>query len=217
MMKKQNLILFDYDGVLVDSLVHNVAIAEDCARKMGLDTFPSVDEIRNMDNMTFEETGLLMGFSEEENRIFLKDVFKGLTAGVDRLSIFPGMGPLIRSLSKNHIVTVLTANTEQGVSRFLEINGLSEYVAAVLGSGTPGAKSDKTKALMKRFSMDRDQVYLIGDTISDIREAKRAGVKSIAVTWGFQDKNRLLKEQPDFMVNRPQEIGMLFGGNHHDG
>ncbi len=216
-MRKKSLVLFDYDGVIVDSLMHNVKIAKKCSEQYGFDNFPSLDDIRNMDNMTFEDTGMLIGFSKEENRAFLRCVFDRMNATVEALSLFPGIRPLLKTLSLNHILAVLTANREKGVLRLLAHKGLSEYVSVVVGSDGPGSKSDKAALLMKRYKMPKERTYLIGDTVSDVVEARKAGVKSIAVTWGFQSRDRLLTETPDFMVGHPQEIeAVLMTGRNAD-
>jgi phosphoglycolate phosphatase len=50
---------------------------------------------------------------------------------------------------------------------------------------------------------------MIGDSASDIRYAKRAGVQSIAATWGWQQRDRLVKENPDFIVDSVHELAIL--------
>lgn len=209
-MYEKKLILFDYDGVIADSLQHNVKIARECGKRLGFDFFPPIRDIRNMENMTFEDLGDMMGLSKDENEAFTECVFSLLAARVDMLSVFPGIHRLLKSLSRDHILAVLTANREEGVGRFLARQGLSGYISTIAGSNRTGSKSEKAGELIERFSMPRERVYLIGDTISDIFEARKAGVKSIAVTWGFQDKEQLLTRQPDFVVNNPGEIEALF-------
>ena len=51
----------------------------------------------------------------------------------------------------------------------------------------------------------KNLVY-VGDFYTDIIAAKRAGMKSIAVTWGFSTKERLLQEKPDFIAEQPKDI-----------
>jgi phosphoglycolate phosphatase len=53
-------------------------------------------------------------------------------------------------------------------------------------------------------------VYLVGDTISDISEARLAGINSIAVTWGYQSRNKLLEKSPNFIAETPQDILDIF-------
>ena len=52
----------------------------------------------------------------------------------------------------------------------------------------------------------RDGTWMIGDAISDIREGKRAGVRTAAVTWGYQPESVLAAEQPERIV---RSVGAL--------
>jgi phosphoglycolate phosphatase-like HAD superfamily hydrolase len=52
---------------------------------------------------------------------------------------------------------------------------------------------------------------MIGDAVSDIREAHKAGVNSIAVNWGYHPKEKLLQESPGHMVNAPEDILAIVG------
>lgn len=47
---------------------------------------------------------------------------------------------------------------------------------------------------------------MIGDAISDLREGRAAEVKTIAVTWGFQDRSLLANEEPTHLVDQPEEL-----------
>jgi phosphoglycolate phosphatase-like HAD superfamily hydrolase len=47
---------------------------------------------------------------------------------------------------------------------------------------------------------------MVGDSVSDVRAAKEAGVKSIAVGWGHQSLERLIEAAPDHVVRSPGEL-----------
>jgi phosphoglycolate phosphatase len=50
---------------------------------------------------------------------------------------------------------------------------------------------------------------MIGDAVSDIREGKRAGVRTAAVTWGYQAEAVLAAERPDRIVHRIAHLQAL--------
>lgn len=56
-------------------------------------------------------------------------------------------------------------------------------------------------------------VYFVTDTAGDVIEGNRAEVKTIAVTWGFHDRERLEKAKPDIIVNTPEELLNYFSLN----
>lgn len=57
------------------------------------------------------------------------------------------------------------------------------------------------------------EVYYIGDTITDMQCAKNLGAISIAVTWGFQNKEMLLSENPDFFAQTPSDVVKIILGD----
>jgi len=111
-MHGRKLVLFDYDGVIVDSLQHNVNIAVECSNRLGFDSLPPLSDVRNMDNMTFEDLGSLMGLSEDETQVLTECIFSLLTTRMEGLSVFPGIDQLLKKLSGDHILAVLTTNRE---------------------------------------------------------------------------------------------------------
>ncbi|HND49707.1 MAG TPA: HAD hydrolase-like protein, partial [Anaerolineales bacterium] len=82
---------------------------------------------------------------------------------------------------------------------FLAQHGLSDLFHAVYGVDTPGSKAHKIALARERFG--EETVFMIGDALSDVRAAKEAGVISIAVTWGHQSLETLLRGEPDYAVN----------------
>ncbi len=53
---------------------------------------------------------------------------------------------------------------------------------------------------------------MVGDSLSDIHAAKEALATSIAVTWGHQSLEYLLRGKPDYVVNHPHELVKIIEG-----
>ena len=51
---------------------------------------------------------------------------------------------------------------------------------------------------------------IIGDSTMDIETARNAGMRAIAVTWGFHDRERLITAGADVMVDTPAELAAMF-------
>jgi phosphoglycolate phosphatase len=60
--------------------------------------------------------------------------------------------------------------------------------------------------ILKRRHLEKEETCYIGDEDRDIEAAKKAGVKSAAVTWGFNTKKRLASINPDFLITKPSDI-----------
>ena len=55
-----------------------------------------------------------------------------------------------------------------------------------------------------------DQLYVIGDTVLDIQTARHLGAKSIAIATGSHSREKLLTENPDYCIDRFNEVRHLF-------
>ena len=104
------------------------------------------------------------------------------------------------------IVDSLDTNLQIAVDQVLERGGLRHDIDLVLGAEQNGSKSEKICQAMAAFNVSSNFTYMIGDAVSDIREARKAGVNSIAVSWGYHPKEKLLKSSPGYMVNAPEDI-----------
>lgn len=62
------------------------------------------------------------------------------------------------------------------------------------------------RKVLKDEKLDPQQTYYIGDETRDIDVARAVGIKSIAVTWGFQGEAILRKRKPDYVIASPSKL-----------
>jgi phosphoglycolate phosphatase len=74
-------------------------------------------------------------------------------------------------------------------------------------------KPDPAGALEIAGALERlpENCTVIGDSTMDIETARNAGMRAIAVTWGFHDRERLMAAGADVMVDAPEELVVMFG------
>ena len=89
---------------------------------------------------------------------------------------------------------------------FLKEHGLEGCFRAVYGVDMPGSKVEKILMAKSQFAAEGEAVFMVGDSLSDVRAAREAGVKSIAVSWGHQSVGRLVGALPDHIVRLPEEL-----------
>jgi AHBA synthesis associated protein len=70
----------------------------------------------------------------------------------------------------------------------------------------PGSRTEKIRTAVNSLGTPGDDVYMVGDAVSDIRAAREASVKSIAVGWGHQSGARLVSAGPDYIAHSPKEL-----------
>lgn len=211
-MNNKFLIAFDYDGVIVDSLNQNLLVATQACQQLGLKSFPTLIDIEQLENMSFEDIGRQIKVPEDRLKDFTSIVFHQLAQDTNTFFIFEGISDLLFQLSKKHTLVVVTTNTQKVVERFLNKHGLEKCFVKIMGDEWQGSKHEKIVRFAQQFHFEKHLVYLVGDTISDIREAKLAGINSIAVSWGYQSRNKLVQKSPNYFAETPQDILDIFEG-----
>ncbi|QDU51220.1 HAD family hydrolase [Gimesia panareensis] len=201
------LLNFDFDGVVIDSFERLLAQCRAAQFELDEGRPPTAEDFRTIENLTFADLAGRLGMSAENGTRFETLVYQIQEADPSTCPLVPGIGSVLRSLAESHIITVVTSSDSAAVEAELKRHDLGwPVVARVLGPDFAKAKRDRIQQAQSAFSFDRGETYMIGDAISDIREGRAAGVKTIAVTWGFQDRTLLANEEPTHLVDHPEEL-----------
>lgn len=203
---KEKLIIFDYDGVIADSLDMILGVFDDICDEINHKTYLKKKDIMEINNLISEELVKCIRVPKEKRNFFLKRINELLKERSKNVNLFGNIAGTIKSLCKNSYLAIISANNEKAIKSLLMYNHLEEFFDCILGSGSKGEKSKKIEFLVGKYSIKKENTFFIGDTVSDILAAKKASVKSIAVTWGFQKIERLKKEKPDFIVENSNEL-----------
>ena len=204
------LILFDYDGVLVDSLPFNLSVVAEVLSLLGYKDFPSVDYCKIADCISLEEWARRIDMAETHLEPFVSQTHQHFTAGAPGLPLFEGVLQLLESLSAEHQLGVITGNISSAAREFLSKHGVAHHFSEIVGVETLGTKSEKISKFAARLGYPLDRVFYVGDAGTDVQQGKAAGVRTVAVTWGFQGRERLLREAPDHLVDSVAELGNIF-------
>ena len=90
----------------------------------------------------------------------------------------------------------------------IENSAMSHLFEKIVGN--VHEKGGVIRSLVNEFNLNESEVYYVGDTSGDIEAGKFANVKTIGISWGFQDKNKLSDSKPDFLIDNILEIRKLF-------
>jgi phosphoglycolate phosphatase len=192
-------LIFDLDGTLVESLP---GIAASLNRALELHGLPghSHAAVRNFigDGAKTLVTRALSGVARQD---LVESVLKCFASDYELTwpsgtSVYPGMLELLAALHARGIPLAVLSNkphpfTSQIIGKLFPEN----LFAAVLGNREGLAhKPDPTGALEIATALGKtpEHCIIIGDSTMDLDTAKNAGMKSIAVTWGYHDSQRLI-------------------------
>lgn len=200
------LILFDFDGVLADTLGDLLQFGQDVCDELGVNHTATKDDLSSLEVMSFATYGRQLEVPDHLIDEFVRRCLAKFGEKQSPPRIFKGLDEVVKKLSSSHTIGVITGNSTENVKAFLAEHRLEEYIRAIYGVDMQGSKVEKISWARDQFAKDGESVFMVGDSASDIRAAREAGIKSIAVTWGHQSAETLTRAKPDFLVRSPEEL-----------
>ena len=202
------LIIFDYDGVIADTLDDLLQFGQAACNQLGVKHVVTKGDLNDLEVMSFATYGRACEVPEHLVDEFVKICLNCFVEKKSSPTIFPDLRNVISYLAVNHRIAIVTTNSSQNVNAFLVQHGLDGLIHAVYGIDTPGSKAEKITMARNQLLENREQeaVFMVGDALSDVLAAKAASVTSIAVTWGHQSLEKLLRGNPDYVVSSPHDL-----------
>jgi beta-phosphoglucomutase-like phosphatase (HAD superfamily) len=124
-------LIFDFDGVLVDSLKPMLSNAGQVCRELGYPCQPSQADLEALDRMEFSEFGRQLGIPEEKIGAFVSRNFELFSLREEPLEITPGIDSVIRGLSTSAFLALITGNSCAVVRKFLDAHGMEHEFQAI--------------------------------------------------------------------------------------
>ncbi|MCT7970945.1 HAD-IA family hydrolase [Laspinema olomoucense] len=200
------IILFDFDGTIADTLDSIVKITNRLAGEFGYKktTQEDVEYLRNMNSMQIIKTSGIPIFKVP---FLLQMVKLELNHEIQNLKPIPGIVEALQILNhKEYKLGIVTSNSLENVKGFLERNEMTKLFSFIHAGSTLFGKNKVIKNFLKKEGIPPENVIYIGDETRDIEAAKKAKIKVIAVSWGFNSKTVLSKHNPDIAINNPQDL-----------
>lgn len=197
--------IFDFDGTIADSLELAIDQYNQVAPRFRVKPIER-GSLRRLRTLTPREAMKEHNISFWKLPLLVRAMRKAMHDHVDRVQAIAGVVPALHSLSEAGCrCSILSTNSTANIARFLARHELSMFEHVAGGSSMFG-KAAALKRLMRRTGLDARSVFYVGDEVRDVAAAAAAGVRSIAVSWGYADRNALLAEKPDHLVDHPTEL-----------
>jgi len=198
-------IIFDFDGTIADTLPLIIEFFNQNAEKFGFKKLgPS--EVEGLRNKTVLEIIKEFKISLFRLPFIAKKLRDDLRKKIRDTKLIPEIKEVFFKLKKKGFkIGILSSNSKENIKKFLKANDLLIFEFIYSESNIFG-KGNALKSLLKKLKLNSKEVVYIGDEVRDIEACKKNGVKIISVTWGFNKKEVLLKNKPDYLINKPEEI-----------
>lgn len=200
MGRNYRLVVFDWDGTLLDSTGAIVACMQAAAIDLGL---PPPDEktARQVIGLGLHDalSQALPAVPSGEYKLIAERYRHHYLSQDHELSLFSGAHELVRELHESGcLLGVATGKSRLGLSRALESSGLKRFFHATRCADECSSKPapDMLLEIMEELDAAPDQTLMVGDTTHDLRMARNAGVGALAVGYGAHPREALQAERP---------------------
>jgi phosphoglycolate phosphatase len=206
---RYSLIVFDWDGTLIDSAATIVRCIQDAARDMALEV-PEPERARHVIGLGLHDSlrHAVPGLAAERYPEFAGHYRRHFLARQDAMLLFPGIRELLGALSRDRTLAIATGKSRRGLDRALEADGLRKYFSASRCADETNPKPHPAMLLelMDELGVARQQALMIGDTSHDLEMANAAGVDALAVAYGAHPEQGLRACGPRGCVSSVSEL-----------
>ncbi len=211
MKQRYPLIIFDWDGTLIDSQSHIVDSMRGAILEEGLEV-PDDDEIRHIIGLSLPVaiTRLLPEVGKEQvqriadgyRELFFRDSHR-------MEQMFEGVDDIIRDLhGRGYQLAVATGKSRRGLDLGLQMTGLGKYFHITRCADE--TRSKPHPQMLEEILTDLDlrprQAVMVGDTQYDMDMARSIGMDSLAVTYGMHDRELLQNSEPTYIIDELAEL-----------
>lgn len=206
------LIIFDWDGTLMDSIgliVESMHIAGEAHGFRTTDQ--AVKDIIGLSLMHGIEI-LYPQASDTQKLAIQQSYAEYYIPNSHRTPFFTPIENMLLTLKQqDKQLAVATGKKRKGLDRVLEASASHHYFTITRCADESGSKPDPQmlRDILDYTKQPISQAVFIGDSIYDIQMANRLGMTSIAVNYGTASSSELAAEQPTYQVDTPQELVAL--------
>ncbi|HTJ97909.1 MAG TPA: HAD-IA family hydrolase [Rhodocyclaceae bacterium] len=198
MAKRFDLIVFDWDGTLMDSAAAIVTALQSAAVDIGVEP-PSDERARHIIGLgLYEALQYAMPNLSDAQYDELCERYRYHYLARDReLVLFQGATELVAELAeRGHMLAVATGKTRNGLKRAFEHSGLGDMFHDSRCADECHSKPHPQMLLelMDAFAVAPENTLMIGDTTHDLQMAKNAGVAGLGVSYGAHPRAGLMVE-----------------------
>lgn len=210
-MKKYKLVIFDWDGTLMDSAAKIIR----CMQRAAVDCqmpVPSNDAVAHIIGISLTPAiKQLFSLDDDRKAAEIVAAYKAAYIAEDKTPcpLFDGVPAMLASLNNTGTtLAVATGKARRGLDRAWRDTDTGNYFTASRTADDADSKPspDMLLQLLDELSISADEAIMVGDTIYDMQMAKAIGMDRLGVSYGVHAQVHLEKEKPEIIVHSIQEM-----------
>ena len=209
MARKIDLIMFDFDGTIADSLPAAIRSVQQMLDELAYPA-KTAEEIGR--HIGFGERALVAGSIGSENEKLVAQAqevyYKHNLENIKSVKLYPHVKEFLE-LFKNKLKVVVSNKRDEFIELILAGQRIDNYFARIIGGDSSACLKPDPCAInnvLKEYQVPAERALYIGDMTVDVETGRNAGVMTCAVTYGFHGKTALEKAGPDLMVDDLLEL-----------
>ena len=195
-------IIFDFDGTIADTFSITLKCGNKLCEEFNTKKVKDSKSLRDKSMRRIVTEDMKLPFYKLPS--YVKKIKLLLNREIDNIPLFEGILKTIEALKKKYKIMILTSNSKENIKHILNKENLK--VDSIFSDSSIFGKHKVIKKLLKEYNLEKEEIIYVGDEIRDIEACKKIGVKIISVTWGYNSKESLEKENPDYLVDKPKEL-----------
>jgi phosphoglycolate phosphatase len=206
---RHQLVIFDFDGTLADSLPWFSRVINEVADRYRFRRVAAHEEdtLRAMDG---RELMRHLGIPAWKLPLIVRHMRKRKSQEIGQTRLFDGVDRMLRRIADAGVATaVVSSNTEPNVRTILGADNASLIRYYECGASLFG-KAPRFRKVLRRSGTPARDAICIGDEIRDLEAAQKAGIAFGAVTWGFSTTEALVARSPTVVFRSIDEIADRF-------
>ena len=191
-------IVFDFDGTIADTF--------DVIKSIAINEFDAYD----FDFELIRSEGTKGLFKKMNIPLWkLPEMALKVTSRLrnnKEIKLFPEVIDLLNILKKDYKIGIVSSNSKENIIDTLQKHNIEKMFEFVYSDSSIFGKHLVLRKMCSKYKINPIDVIYVGDEDRDIVAAKKVKIKNIAVTWGFNSKEKLCKVKPDYLADSPMQI-----------
>ncbi|WP_347988457.1 HAD-IIIA family hydrolase [Methylomonas sp. AM2-LC] len=211
MKNRFDLIIFDWDGTLIDSVdwivycIQQAAIRHHCR-------VPDVQAAKDIIGLSIEKaiTQLFPDIDDSLREKIVADYAQTFfSKDISRADLFPGVYEMLQQFKVNgYQLAIATGKKSRGLAQAVVATELADLFAATRSSDQAESKPNPLmiNQIISELGVDKQRVLMVGDSVHDLQMAMNAGIAAIGVTCGAHSAEILQHYQPLMCLSYPTDL-----------
>jgi phosphoglycolate phosphatase len=206
-------VIFDFDGVLVDSVAPVTSSINAALREHGLPQRPAAQLRQLIGPPTFSAFAELLGQPPDAPRV--AEVVASYRAHYEaayltQTAVFEGVPAMLGELSRDHALAVATSKSSDFAQPLLDALGLAPFFTVVAAADPRTADDDKSAIVARALeALGESAGTMVGDRSFDMVAARSHALRAVGVGWGIGTEEELRAAGAEAIAATPAELVAL--------